>query len=80
MNIQFLQNISPMTTVLFNILYIYFSEWALMRYRIYIEIEYLIKLNKIGLTEYNFTDCDIHFLRNIHRKSSQRQLKNLKKT
>ena len=75
------QNISPIDGRYYNdtkILCIYFSEWALMRYRIYIEIEYLIKLNKTGITEYKFTDNDIHFLRNIHSKFDIQQAKKVK--
>src|SRR5690349_8061313 len=45
----------------------YFSEWALIRFRIHVEVEWLIKLAATtDITEVReFTDAEVNFLRSL---------------
>ena len=57
----------------------YFSEFALFKYRLMIEVEYLIYLKKIGLPEFeNFPPNKI-FLRNIYKNFSHSDCIEIKK-
>ena len=57
----------------------YFSEFALFKYRLMIEVEYLIYLKKIGLPEFkNFPDNNI-FIRNIYKNFSHSDCIQIKK-
>ena len=46
---------------------VYFSEYAFIRYRLIVEIEYLIALSKIDLVE-DLTNEEISYLKNIYQK------------
>ena len=46
---------------------VYFSEYAFIRYRLIVEIEYLIALSKIDLVE-DLTEEEIVYLKNIYQK------------
>ena len=47
----------------------YFSEYAFIRYRLIVEIEYLISLSKIDLVE-DLEESEISYLKNIYQKFS----------
>ncbi len=48
---------------------VYFSEYAFIRYRLIVEIEYLISLSKIDLVE-DLEESEISYLKNIYQKFS----------
>ena len=48
----------------------YFSEFALFKYRLMIEVEYLIYLKKIQLPEFKLFPSNTFLLRNIYKKFS----------
>ena len=56
----------------------YFSEYALIKYRLQIEIEYLIYLNKTEICSYKFTDTDILFLKSIYINFNSKESKTIK--
>lgn len=56
----------------------YFSEYALLKYRLQIEIEYLIYLNKTDICNYKFTDKDILFLKSIYTNFNSKESKTIK--
>jgi len=61
----------------------YFSEYALMRYRIIVEGEYLIALSKLGKTGLRkFTDLEIKKIKNLYELSDAdfAKIKELEKT
>ena len=61
----------------------YFSEFALFKYRLMIEIEYLIYLKKIGLPEFKNFPPNKTFLRNIYKNFSNSdciEIKNIEST
>jgi len=61
----------------------YFSEFALFKYRLMIEVEYLIYLKKIGLPELQNFPSDTSFLKNIYNSFSFSdciQIKNIEST
>lgn len=61
----------------------YFSEEALMKYRIIMEAEYLIALSLLGKTKRKFTIKEIKTIKNIYEKfndSSYEEIKNIEKT
>jgi len=61
----------------------YFSEFALFKYRLMIEVEYFIYLKKIGLPEFKLFPSNTFLLRNIYKKFSCSdciQIKNIEST
>ena len=61
----------------------YFSEFALFKYRLMIEVEYLIYLKKIQLPEFKLFPSNTFLLRNIYKKFSCSdciQIKNIEST
>ena len=62
-------NISPIDgrySNITNCLNIYFSEYSFIRYRILIEIKYLIALSKIDIVD-DLEDSDITYLKSISK-------------
>ncbi len=55
----------------------YFSEYAFIRYRLIVEIEYLIALSKIDLVE-TLEEEEIVFLKNIYQKFSISEAESVK--
>ena len=55
----------------------YFSEYAFIRYRLIVEIEYLIALSKIDLVE-TLDEEEIVFLKNIYQKFSISEAESVK--
>jgi len=58
----------------------YFSEQALMKYRVLVECEYLITLSALGKTALRkFTPAEIKIIRNIYEKFDDTSYKEIKK-
>ncbi len=57
----------------------YFSESGLIKYRLYIEIQYFIKLHQLGLPQLkSLKKSDIKLIENIYRKSTIKDIKRIK--
>ena len=57
----------------------YFSEKALMKYRVQVECEYLISLSNLGKTGLRkFTSSDVKIVRNIYEKFDTKSYKEIK--
>ena len=56
----------------------YFSEYAFIRYRILIEVEYLIALSKIEIVE-DSTEEETQFLKKLYSKFTIEEAKNCKR-
>jgi len=57
----------------------YFSESGLIKYRLYIEIQYFIKLHQLGLPQLkSLKKSDINLIENIYRKSTIKDIKRIK--
>lgn len=60
----------------------YFSEFGLIKYRVRVEIEYLIKLNQLGLKAFNhqFSASEIEALRNLYLQFNESDALEIKAT
>ena len=57
----------------------YFSESGLIKYRLYIEIQYFIKLHQLGLPQLkSLKKSDINLIESIYRKSTIKDIKRIK--
>lgn len=57
----------------------YFSEWALMRYRVLVEVEYFIALSAVGLTGLRaLTNTEIKVLRKLYEDFSDKSFEAIK--
>lgn len=58
----------------------YYSEFALIKYRVYVEIEYFIALSQTGITPINISDIQIDKLRLIYEDFSEQDAQTIKET
>ena len=57
----------------------YFSESALIKYRVYIEIEYILALSKIGLSELKINKKNAQKIKNIFKNLNKKDILKIKK-
>ena len=56
----------------------YFSESALIKYRVYIEIEYILALSKLGLPELNLSIIEAKKIKSIFTKLDEKDILKIK--
>lgn len=57
----------------------YFSEWALMRYRVWVEVEYLVALSGLGIADFpEMTPEQLGFLRSLYLGFSEEDAARIK--
>jgi adenylosuccinate lyase len=57
----------------------FFSEYALIYYRVYVEIEYLISLTKLDLNEiHQLNEAELVEMRNIYKMFNEHDAKRIK--